>query len=326
MRPSTPTSAPLPSHLLRRFATLEAAWRQVRANGEQSESAEIRAEVQEFSANATTRLKSIQSRLSRGSFRFAPAKGIALKRPGKSPRPIVIAPIESRIVQRAILTILQEVPEVSRALKKGHNFGGVPGPGFGVRGAIDAALGALTKSGYYIRTDIKSFYVSVPRDKALDQILAHVVDERFQTTVREAAKVELENATRLGIDIALFPLGDTGVAQGSSLSPLLCNYLLRDFDALMNDRGVLCIRYVDDFIVFARNKNSAFAAFKNGLDHLKSLGLSAYDPTKPSDAEKAEHGLTSSTIHFLGCELTSTKVRPEKEKWRSLLASVDEIF
>lgn len=330
MRPSTTAArdsdARTLAQLLRSSKNLDAAWRQVRANAERSQSIEIRNEAREFDSAAASNLKSIQSRLGRNSFVFKPAKGIAIRRKGKKSRPIVVAPIESRIVQRALLNLLQQIPAIKAEITAGFNFGGVPGEGFGVPAAIAKAVKSIRGSGYYIRTDIKSFFVDIPRATAVDAILSHVEDPDVQQLFRDATKTELEDVARLGEDVHLFPLDETGVAQGSALSPLLCNYLLRDFDRMMNDRGVVCIRYIDDFILFARSKAAAFAAFRNALAYLRVLGLEAYDPQNPEHAGKAHHGTTNQALEFLGCSLTKSRVRPSKEKVRSLEERVEAIF
>ena len=143
---------------------------------------------------------------------------------------------------------------------------------------------------------------------------------------RRATQVELQDVERLGQDVALFPLHETGVAQGSALSPLLCNYLLRDFDRQMNGRGVVCIRYIDDFILFTKDKQQAFKAFYSAQNALEALGLEAYDPNNPAEKDKADHGRTDRTVDFLGCEVSLTGVRPQRAKWMSLLTRIDEIF
>ena len=52
-----------------------------------------------------------------------------------------------------------------------------------------------------------------------------------------------------------FQSGDIGVAQGNSLSPLLGNLLLKDFDSAMNSLpNIRCIRFIDDFIILGPNK------------------------------------------------------------------------
>ena len=312
--------------LLRRFSNLEEAWRHVRSHAIRSQSPEIRAEARLFEQSVTAKLRSVQSRLGQDRFKFEPARGITIRRKGKTPRPVVVAPIESRIVQRALLNVLQGIPAIKSALQAGYNYGGISGSGFGVPAAIAKALLAVRSSGYYIRTDIKSFFIAVPRATALDAILSHVDDPGFAAIFRRATQVELQDVERLGQDVALFPLHDTGVAQGSALSPLLCNYLLREFDKQMNGRGIVCIRYIDDFILFAKDKSQAFKAFRSAQNALKALGLEAYDPNNPAEKDKADHGRTDGTVDFLGCEVSLTRVRPQRENWKSILTRIEEIF
>ena len=314
------------SILLRRFSNLEEAWKHVHSHAIRSQSSEIRNEARAFERSVTATLRSIQSRLGQGRFKFEPARGITIRRKGKTPRPIVVAPIESRIVQRALLNVLQRIPAISSDLQAGYNYGGVSGSRFGVPAAIAKALLAVRSSGYYIRTDIKSFFVTVPRALALNAILSHVDDTGFAAIFRKATTVALQDVERFGQDVALFPLHETGVAQGSALSPLLCNYLLREFDKQMNGRGIVCIRYIDDFILFARNKRQAFKAFHSAQNALKALGLEAYDPNNPAEKDKADHGRTDRTVDFLGCEVSLTRVGPQRENWKSLLTRIEEVF
>ena len=189
------------SVLLRRFSNLEEAWRHVHSHAIRSQSSEIRAEVRLFEQSVTVTLRSVQSRLGQDRFKFKPARGITIRRKGKTPRPVVVAPIESRIVQRALLNVLQGIPAIKSALQAGYNYGGVSGSRFGVPAAIAKALLAVRSSGYYIRTDIKSFFIAVPRATALDAILSHVDDPGFAAIFRRATQVELQDVERLGQDV-----------------------------------------------------------------------------------------------------------------------------
>ena len=327
VRPA-PTNPSTLVRKLRTFAALEKAWAQVRSSAFKSEADQTRAEVRKFELVATSSLRSIQSSLSAGRFKFLPARGALLTTPGKKKkRPIVIAPIESRIVQRAILDIAQEIPSLKVELHAGFNFGGVSGKGFGVPGAIAKAVRCAQAGGYFIRTDIRAFFTAVPRLDAIEAVCTHFsADASFADIFRAAAKTELIDAASFGDEVRLFPLQDEGVAQGSCLSPLLCNYLLRDFDKQMNDRGVTCIRYIDDFILFAATKRKAELAFTSGLKTLKLLGLDAYDPFNPADAAKAEHGPADQGFSFLGCEIWPDRVRPTQEKREGLLLKIEAIF
>lgn len=304
--------------------TLERAWVNVRAKASKSDSAEIRAEVREFESNLAAGLKSIQSKLSSKRFVFKPSRGILM---GKKLRPIVIAPLESRIVQRAILDVVQSIPAINKELHAGFNFGGVDGPGFGVPAAVSKAIKCAQEGGYFFRTDIKSFFVAVPRETATELICAHFKsDSAFEALFRMAVETELKDTEHLNEHMHLFPLYETGVAQGSCLSPLMCNYLLSSFDKKMNDRSVVCIRYIDDFILFAKNKNSATAAFRSAKTQLEKLGLSAYDPFDSLDQKKAESGRAADGFTFLGCEIRPNRVRPTAQKRIDLLDNIKRIF
>jgi len=88
---------------LRSKPTLAKAWRVILANARSSQSADTRREIEEFALNSDAHLDRIQRQLNLGKFRFLPAQGVAIpKRDKGSVRPIVVAPIDSRIVQRTI--------------------------------------------------------------------------------------------------------------------------------------------------------------------------------------------------------------------------------
>lgn len=153
-----------------------------------------------------------------------------------------------------------------------------------------------------------------------------VVDAKFQKIVTDAVTTEIADAETYGEDLQLFPIADEGVAQGSCLSPLLCNLLLDNFDQAMNGRGVVTIRYIDDFLILAKDKKSAFAAYRSACNLLAKLGLNAYDPELPADKGKAEHGQVTAGIKFLGCEIRPDRIRPSRENWRGLITKLNEIF
>ena len=152
---------------------LERAWRQVRSNAFRSDSASTLQEARDFDAVVSVRLTRLQKQLRESRFVFAPSRGVLISKKGKSSkRPVVVAPIESRIVQRALLDALDTIPALRAELYAGHNFGGLSGPKAGVPAAIAKAVAAANDHGYYIRTDIKAFFTQVPRDAAVRKVLA----------------------------------------------------------------------------------------------------------------------------------------------------------
>jgi len=284
---------------------------------------DTRGEVAEFAAEAYRNLDRIGRGLRAGSFKFPPALGIAVKKKtGAKKRPIVKSPIPSRIVQRAILDVVQQLPGIEAKLSRRFNFGGVEG--LGVPEAIREAYKASITLPYYIRSDIKSFFDSIPRDLALKKITQVTNEPQFDQLLKEATDTELANLVQLGRDGDLFPLQEIGVAQGSCLSPLLCNLLLEDFDSLMNAKGIICIRYIDDFILFAKNEKYAFKALGAGRANLKRMNLDLYDPLEAHD--KAEHGYCRNGFEFLGCEVRPGQIRPSAKSRKRLIAKLSDVF
>jgi RNA-directed DNA polymerase len=309
---------------VRKMGTLEAAWRRVRTKGLQSTSNEIKAEVLSFDQSPYKGLASIQRSLREKTFSFAPQKGIAKKRPGKSARPIVIAPIENRIVQRAILDVLTEkCVAVKEVLSIPTSVGGIAG--------VDAAIALVSKAisdnaRHYVRSDIPRFFTKINKPLIEEFILNSTGDENFTALFRSAVEVNLGNAAALGDAKKLFPTEDIGVAQGSALSPLIGNILLRDFDIQLNDagRGVVCIRYIDDFVILAPTKGKALAAFRSACKILEKLQLEAYEPVPGSD--KASEGSCAKGFDFLGCRIQPGLIQPSKYARENFIGKIQNIL
>lgn len=308
---------------VRLMKTLSSAWRVVRASCMQSSSEKIRSEAIEFEANAIRNLKSIQSKLQRKKFEFLPQEGIAKSRPGKSARPLVIAPIPNRIVQRAILDVLQDnVPYVKAVMAVPTSFGGIKGKSVAL--AIDAINNAFTSGvTHYVRSDIPSFFTKVKRAKVVGTLSDHVDDVDMVNLFSAAIETTLGNLTdikRRGLD-HIFPLSHDGVAQGSPLSPLIANIYLEEFDRELNSDGLVCIRYIDDFVIMAKTERLAAKGFKAARAILKRHGLEVYSPDE--HPEKASKGMIKNGFEFLGCYVKPGLVQPSKVARSNLLEKID---
>jgi len=304
---------------------LRKAWRIVYESGLRSTSENTRKGVKVFSVDSEKHLDRISRQLRERKFRFAPAEGILKRQVGKKPRPIVLAPIENRIVQRAILDVLQSDPAIQGLYRNVTSFGGIKGEGLGVPGTIRAAYNAIQGGAkFYIRSDIQEFFTKIPRESVLATVPAVVSDSEFNDLLTEATRTELENLSCLGGSADLFPIDELGVAQGCSLSALFGNILLREFDKEMNGRGIVCLRYIDDFILLGPSRRAVFATFANAQRLLGKLGLTAYDPL--SSPGKADAGEVKRGIQFLGCELIPGMIRPNKKSKTGLIGTIKSLL
>jgi retron-type reverse transcriptase len=312
--------------MLRSRAVLKKAWLKIRSNGASPQaSRQTRRLVSEFAETEDRGIERIQEKLHSKPYVFGPARGVAIPKPGKpEKRPLVVFDIETRIVQRAILDLVKELPPVKSTLQSGYNFGGVEGNESSVPAAVKEVVKSTEKYGYFIRSDIKKFFDTVGRQAAVSALTRHIHDQDFIALVNAATTVELSNRQALGSDAKYFPSAEFGLAQGSCLSPLLCNLVLDEFDTALNAKGNRCIRFVDDFILFGRDRKKTRAGLAIGISILEKLGLSAYDPQL--NASKAEEGETTSEINFLGCQITEQLIKPSLSNRRSLLKKVDVLL
>lgn len=299
--------------------TLHRAWRKVRENGLKSLSIETRESVKAFDGDSYRRLRRIEDQLRRKRFKFAPQKGVLKKRAGKSPRPLVVAALENRIVQRAILDVLQDELAIQDVLATPTSFGGIKGRG--VQEAIAFVCKAMDQGAtHYIRSDIEGFFTKIPRETVTGFLSKHFADDDFLDLFNQATETKLANLKQLGDDAFLFPLKEEGVAQGSPLSPLIGNILLKDFDTDMNGRGITCLRYIDDFILLGPNSASVKKAFKNAQVKLSAFNMMAYDPNSRSD--KAQMGKVGCGFDFLGCYIVPGFVHPSRSARAKIIAAV----
>ena len=228
---------------------LHKAWRRIRSNGLRSKADETRQAIEDFERTTNRNISRIQSRLRSGEFKFDPQKGVLKTKSSGGKRGIVMASVHNRVVERALLDVLQDKVEIARqAGKQPSSFGGVP------HRSVPHALKFLydafeTGHTYYIRSDISGFFDRITRKSVLGRIKQDTDDTRLLALLEEATTVTLGNGEVLGEDRRVFPTDEQGVAQGSPLSPLFGNILLQPFDERFNERGVLCARFIDDFVL-----------------------------------------------------------------------------
>jgi retron-type reverse transcriptase len=326
---------------------LFAAWRHVKKSALNSDKSDIRGEASEFESQHQRHLKTIATQLREERFKFDPIVGIlkdqkARRAKGKPPRPIAIGTIGNRIVQRAILQVLQprktldpknphskaelladaRIGNIDKVNRSKFGVGGLLKPYGGVEPAIKLVLQAMENGGrYFYRTDIRAFFTKIPTAKVVEIVRNETSDEKFTDLFSKALEVHLSNSDEIAGYAELFPQNGIGVAQGSSLSALAGNLLLYDFDHQLNGLGVVAVRYIDDLIMIAKNKHDLDAARSFAEKEMQKFDFSLYKPQKGSD--KAEEGVCADGFGLLGCTLQPKKCTPSSAAVKSLIANID---
>ncbi len=307
---------------VRRGATLRGAWLAIRRNSRTSKSENTKKEVAAFEAKSDTNLKRLSAELRKGTFVFPPAKGVKIKKDDFNFRPLVIAEVEARIVQRAIHDVLVTVPEIERFVRTPYSFGGIKKRDdeiSAVPAATQAVLEAIGNGAkFMVKSDITGFFTKIPKSSVISIVSKAVKDEEFVALLTKAITVELANMAQLRGAAKAFPIEDIGVAQGNSLSPLLGNVLLYEFDRELNKHAdVRCIRYIDDFIILGPSQNVVQDKHSKAISLLKQMGMSTSD-------KKTKKAKTNQVFNFLGIEFANGLLRPGIGSRTKMIDSVEK--
>jgi len=337
------TSAMDLSAKVRSQAVLHRAWASVRRSGLSSTSPATQQNIKKFEADWFGNIRRIADALREGRFEFTGERGIALpKAKGKNGhRPLVLAPVENRIVRRAILEVLQGygdegtrrrrwagVPAIRHIMSTPTSVGGIPERGVphGLM-LIDQAI----RDGHhwFVRSDIQNFFTRIPVRDIVAFVSSATDDASFVALFEKALATNLTNKEELEERhlFKLFPDKQIGVAQGSALSALAGNIALRHFDQAMNGREVVCVRYIDDFTLLATSESKAQAAYRSASALLRSMGMTAYDPDdrQARRLSKVDSGNIYNGTDVLGYRISGLSRQPCAAACRSLLSKLDTV-
>jgi retron-type reverse transcriptase len=309
---------------VRKSRVIREAWLAIKRNARTSKSQDTKNEIAAFEEDFSTNLQRLCRQLQQNKFVFPPSRGVKVpkSKKDKSFRPLVVSKVASRIVQRAVHDVLISVPAIQKFVRTPYSFGGIKKNEEDGMAAVPAAIkGVLDAIGdgckFVIRSDISKFFTRIPKSVVTNIVMNAVNDAEFVGLFTRAIAVELENMTQLREHASAFPIEDIGVAQGNSLSPLLGNLFLYDFDLELNRRSdVRCIRYIDDFIILAPNKEVAENTFSKARSILGQLGMEI-------SPDKTQRATIEEGFEFLGIDLSNGFIRPSKKAQERVFASIE---
>jgi group II intron reverse transcriptase/maturase len=227
----------------------------------------------DYEADLDRRIEDLHSRVHRGAYRARPSRRRYIPKADGQQRPLAVAALEDKIVQRAACAVLNAIYEEDFL---GFSYG------FRPKRNQHNALDALTygiysmKVNYIFDADLRCFFDSVSQQWLVRFLKHRIADRRMIHLIQKWLQAGvLEDGVRT--------VSDTGTGQGSVISPLLANvYLHYVFDLWANrwrhreaTGNVIIVRYADDFIVGFEREGDArrfWTAVRNRLEEF-SLSL-----------------------------------------------------
>ena len=193
-------------------------------------------------------LLDLHARIHSGGYRALPVRRRFIPKPGTDKqRPLGIAALEDKIVQRALVAVLNAIYEADFL---GFSYGFRPGRS--QHDALDALSVAIrdTPVNWILDADIRSFFDSVSQEWLLRFLGHRIGDERVLRLVRKWLKAGV-------LDEGEWSVSAEGTPQGAVISPLLANvYLHYVFDLWVKQwrrreatGNVIVVRYADDIVV-----------------------------------------------------------------------------
>lgn len=215
-------------------------------------------------------LGDLHGRLQRGAYRARPARRSSVPKPDGRTRPLAIAALEDKIVQRATVGVLNAIYEQDFL---GFSYGFRPGRS--PHQALDALAVAITRRrvNWVLDADLREAFTRLDRSW-MERFLEHrVADRRFLRLIRKWLNA--------GVIEEGSWAPQEGVGQGASISPLLANvYLHYAFDLWVHwwrrqhARGeVYVVRFADDFVVGFERRDDAERFQRELGERLARFGL-----------------------------------------------------
>ena len=201
----------------------------------------------DYERGALPRLEALRDRVRSGKYRAVPSRRVYIPKADGRLRPLGIASLEDKVLQRAVCEVLNAVYEADF---KGFSYGFRPGRS--QHDALDALYAGLTckRVNWVLDADIRGFFDHLDREWLAKFLRHRIADERVLRLVMKWLNAGV-------IEDGTWSDSGEGTPQGGSLSPLLANVYLHYVLDLWADwwrktraRGnVVITRFADDFIV-----------------------------------------------------------------------------
>jgi group II intron reverse transcriptase/maturase len=231
---------------------------------------------QDYEADLEGNLQKLHTRVHRGTYRAQPVRRRFIPKPGTDKqRPLGIAALEDKIIQRAVVVVLNAIYEEDFL---GFSYGFRPGRG--QHDALDALSVAIsgTRVNWILDADIRNFFDGLSQDWLVRFLKHRVGDERIVRLVHKWLKAGV-------LEDGAWSVSEKGTPQGAVVSPLLANvYLHYVFDLWAQQwrrreatGDVIFVRYADDVVAGFEHETDARRFWDAMRARFEQFGLALHE-------------------------------------------------
>jgi RNA-directed DNA polymerase len=233
----------------------------------------------------------VKEALLEGRYLPAAVRAVDIPKPSGGVRTLGIPTVLDRLIQQAVLQILQPIVEPGFS-RSSYGFR----PGRNAHQAVKAAKHYVQQGHHWVvDIDLEKFFDRVNHDILMSRVARHVEDERVLKLIRRYLEAGLMRDGMIGAR-------ETGTPQGGPLSPLLSNILLTDWDRELERRGHVFCRYADDCNIYVRSERAGRRLLTSMTAFLEKRLKLRINSAKSACAQPSER-------KFLGYTLTRSKDR-----------------
>jgi RNA-directed DNA polymerase len=248
----------------------------------------------EYETGLEARVLDLHSRVHRGTYRALPSKRAYIPKTDGRQRPLGIAALEDKIVQHAVVTVLNQIYEQDFM---GFSYGFRPRRS--QHHALDALwVGIMRKQvNWVLDADIRDFFGSIDHGWMVKFVEHRVADRRILRLVRKWLRAGVS-------EDGIWSKTEVGTPQGAVASPLLANiYLHYVFDLWVQrwrnrqaTGDMIVVRYADDIVLGFEHRTDAERFLQDWRDRLRTFGL-ALHPDKTRLIEFGRHAADNRKQH-----------------------------
>jgi RNA-directed DNA polymerase len=220
------------------------------------------------------RIKTLHERVQAGTYRALPSRRSYIPKEDGSKRPLAVAALEDKIVQRAVAAVLNAIHEEDFL---GFSYGFRPNRS--QHDALDAVIVGISskKVNYILDADIRSFFTEVSQQWVVRFLEHRIGDKRIIRLVQKWLRSGI-------LEDGIVTIEEKGTGQGSVISPLLSNIYLHYVFDLWAERwrrreatgDMIMVRYADDTVVGFQHESDA-RRFRDAMrDRLREFSLSLH--------------------------------------------------